>query len=57
MCGLTDDELTQRFIDAVRITNEIKRIKGTPISGWDAERKQAYLEYADGHREYYKNVG
>ena len=31
-CGLSDDELTKRFIEAVRIENEIKKAKGTPIS-------------------------
>ena len=24
-CGITDDELTERFIEAIRIDNEIKR--------------------------------
>jgi hypothetical protein len=52
MCGISDDELTKRFKEAVRIDNEIKRIKGTPIAGYDTEKKMAYLEYADGHREY-----
>ena len=31
-CGVSDDELTRRFIEAVRIENEIKKAKGTPIS-------------------------
>ena len=52
MCGISDEELTKRFKEAVRIDNEIKRIKGNPIAGYDAEKKAAYLEYADGHREY-----
>ena len=52
MCGISDDELTKLFKEAVRIDNEIKRIKGIPIAGYDAEKKMAYLEYADGHREY-----
>ena len=50
--GLTDDELTERFIEAVRIDNEIKKIKGLPIAGYDDEKKKAYIEYADGSREY-----
>ena len=29
-CGVSDDELTRRFIEAVRIENEIKKAKGTP---------------------------
>ena len=32
-CGVSDDELTRRFIEAVRIENEIRLIKGLPISG------------------------
>lgn len=52
MCGISDDELTRRFEEAVRIENEIKRIKGTPIAGYDKLRKAAYLEYSDGRREY-----
>ena len=52
MCGISDEELTKRFKEAVRIDNEIKRIKGNPIACYDAEKNEAYLEYADGHKEY-----
>ena len=55
-CGLTDDELTERFREAIRIDNEIKRVKGLPISSYDEKRKMAYLEYPDGRREYQENV-
>lgn len=51
-CGITDDELTERFKEAIRIDNEIKRIKGVPIAGYDTERKLAFLEYPDGRRKY-----
>ena len=51
-CGVSDDELTLRFKEAIRIDNEIKRIKGTPIAGYDAVSKRAYLEYPDGRIEY-----
>ena len=51
-CGMTDDEMTRRFIEAVRIENEIKRIKGVPIAGYDAKTCRAYLEYPDGRRIY-----
>ena len=27
-CGVSDDELTKRFIEAVRIENEIKKMRG-----------------------------
>ncbi len=52
MCGLTDEELDRRFIEAVRIENEISRIKGAPIARYDLEKKAPYLEYPDGRREY-----
>ena len=48
----SDDELTERFKASIRIDNEIKRVKGTPIAGYDVKKRQAYLEYADGRREY-----
>ncbi len=51
--GLSDDELTYRFREAIRIENEIKRIKGVPIAGYDVSLKKPYLEYPDGRREYY----
>ena len=51
-CGLSDDELTERFKAAVFIEDEIKRIKGVPIAGYDEEKKRAYLEHPDGKREY-----
>ena len=51
-CGVSDDELTKRFVEAIRIDNEIKKIKGIPIQKYDNEKKQQYLEYPDGRREY-----
>ena len=51
-CGLSDDELTERFIASIRIDEEIRRIKGLPSARYDAETKRAYLEYPDGRREY-----
>lgn len=53
-CGITDDELTERFKEAIRIDNEIKKIKGAPIAGYDTERRLAFLEYPDGRRKYAK---
>lgn len=52
MCGITDEELTNRFIEAVQIENEISRAMGTPIAKYDLEQDKPYLEYADGRREY-----
>ena len=51
-CGISDEELTERFKEFIRIDNEIRRIKGLPISGFDKENRKAYIEYPDGRREY-----
>lgn len=53
-CGISDEDLTQRFKESIRIDNEICRIKGLPIAKYDAKKKQAYLEYPDGRIEYVK---
>ncbi|MBQ7606080.1 MAG: hypothetical protein IJU59_06325 [Firmicutes bacterium] len=53
-CGLSDDELTERFKESIRIDNEIRRIKGLPTAGYDKASGQAYVEYPDGRREYAK---
>lgn len=50
--GISDEELTERFKESIRIDNEIRRIKGLPIAGFDKEKKKAYIEYPDGRREY-----
>ena len=52
MCGITDDELTRRFREAIRIDEEIRSIKGLPQARYDSMNKKAYLEYPDGRREY-----
>lgn len=54
MCGISDDELTELFKESIRIDNEIRRIKGLPIAGYDKELRKAYIEYPDGRREYAK---
>ena len=51
-CGISDEELTERFKESIRIDNEIRRIKGAPIAKYDKATKRAYLEYPDGRREY-----
>ena len=53
-CGISDEELTERFKESIRIDQEICKIKGLPIARYDDERKEAYLEYPDGRREYVK---
>ena len=37
-CGVSDDELTKRFVKAIRINNEIKKIKGIPIQNTTMKR-------------------
>ena len=44
--------MTIRFKESIRIDDEIRRIKGLPVSRYDKETKRAYLEYPDGRREY-----
>ena len=51
-CGISDEELTRRFKESIRIDDEIRKIKGLPVARYDDEKKQAYLEYPDGRREY-----
>ena len=50
--GLSDDELTERFIASIRIDEEIRKIKGLPSAKYDDEKKMAYIEYPDGRIEY-----
>ena len=52
MCGISDDELTERLIESIRIDDEIRRIKKLPVARYDSVAKKAYLEYPDGRREY-----
>lgn len=56
VCGLCDEELDRRFKEALTIANEIKKIKGVPIAKYDLERREPYLEYPDGSREYAKET-
>lgn len=51
-CGISDEELTIRFKESIRIDNEVRKIKGRLIAGYDDETKNAYLEYPNGRREY-----
>lgn len=50
--GISDDELTVRFKESIRIDNEIRRIKGLPIAKYDKVMKKAYLKFPNGRREY-----
>ena len=50
--GISDEELTVRFKESIRIDNEIRRIKKLPIAKYDKTKKKAYLEFLDGRKEY-----
>ncbi len=39
-CGVSDEEMTKRFHEAVRIDNEIKKIKGVPIDKQDQKTRR-----------------
>ena len=51
-CGMTDQEMDERFAKIVELANQEKLIKGTPLPKFEAITKKAYLEYPDGRREY-----
>ena len=51
-CGISDDELTRRFKESIRIDEEIRSVQGLPQARYDDELKKAYLEYPDGRRKY-----
>lgn len=53
-CGISDEELTERFKASIKIDQEICKIKGLPIAKYDDETECAYLEYPDGRRVYVK---
>lgn len=52
-CGISDEELTERFKVAVEIDKKICEIKGLPLSCYDDEAKLPYLLYPDGRRVYF----
>ena len=50
--GLSADEVTRVFNDAVKKDISKKQKKGLPVARYDTETRRAYLENADGTREY-----
>jgi len=50
--GLSADEVTRAFNNAVEQDIEKKQKKGLPVARYDTETGRAYLENADGTREY-----
>ncbi len=51
-CGISDEEMTRRFEESIRIDEEIRRIQGLPVARYNPEEKKAYLLYPDGRIQY-----
>ena len=51
-CGISDEEMTRRFKEVIRIDEEMRNIKGLPQARYDNVTNRAYLEYADGRIVY-----
>ena len=50
--SLSPSYVTSAFNAAVSNEVRVNRQNGLPIAGYDTDKKQAYLEYTDGTREY-----
>jgi len=50
--GLTADQITDAFNTSVQNNIEVNQQKNLPIAKYDRDKKQAYLEFADGIKEY-----
>jgi addiction module RelB/DinJ family antitoxin len=49
---LSPNDVSDAFATAVQETVAEKRRNGFPVAHYDADKKQAFLEYPDGMREY-----
>jgi DNA-damage-inducible protein J len=50
--GLSANDVSNAFNNAVKQGIAIKQKKGQPVARYNTKTKRAYLEYADGTREY-----
>ena len=50
--GLSASDITKSFTDAVQDEIASKKKNGLPVARYDTDKRQAYLEVADGTREY-----
>ena len=48
----SDNEMDERAVEAVKAATNKAKICKKPIAGYDNEKKQAYVEYANGKRKY-----
>lgn len=51
-CGISDDDLSAKFIKAVEDAIDYKIKNGLPIAMYDRDKRKAYLLHPDGSREY-----
>ena len=51
-CGISDEEMTRRFEESIRIDEEVRKVQGLPVARYDADEKKAYLLYPDGRIQY-----
>ncbi|HEX2946394.1 MAG TPA: type II toxin-antitoxin system RelB/DinJ family antitoxin [Clostridia bacterium] len=50
--GLSSDDITSVFTAAVQREIAKNKQNSFPVAGYDRDKKQAYLKYADGRTEY-----
>ena len=55
--GYHSDDVTSTFTEAVAKDIAVNLSRGFPVARYDAERGEAYLETAEGTREYVRNDG
>ena len=53
--GLSANDITNTFKFAVKNDIKIYKRMNLPIARYDTDKRQAYLEYADGKKEYVNN--
>ena len=51
---VSDIEMDERAVEAVKAAISKAKICKKPIAGYDKEKEQAYVEYANGERKYAK---
>ena len=51
-CSVSNDELTKRFVEAIRIDNEIKKIKGVPIQKYDHDKETTVFGVSERSKKY-----
>ena len=54
MLTVSDNEMDERAVEAVKAAINKAKICKKPIAGYDKEKKLAYIEYANGERKYAK---